>query len=141
MQIGLWSSKTNAKLKKNINDHATNTRRTEDEIKKDMEHFEEAEKENDHKKMKGYMKEELGLEEKDLEELEEIKRYVEVVESNKLKELQDDEQTIEKLKGKHELSPEDANNLMHKIKMIKKYVRAKTADSRQKEAELARKAI
>lgn len=141
MEIGLWSSKTNQKLKKIIDDHATSTRRTEDEIKKDMEHFEQAEKENDHEKMESYLKEELGLEQADLEELEEIKRYVEIVESNKLKDLADDEEVIEKLKEKHELNHDDAKNLMHKIRMIKKYVRVKSAEARKKESELARKAI
>jgi len=141
MEIGLWSTKTNSKLKRLIDEHATSTRRTEEEIEKDIEHFEEAERENDHEKMESYLKEELGLEEKDLEELEEIKRYVEIVESNKLKELADEEETIERLKEKHELSHEHAENLMHKIRMIKKYVRLKSAEARQKEAELARKAI
>ena len=141
MDIGLWSAKPNKKLKKLIDDHAKSTRRTEDEIEQDLAHFEEAEKHDDHEKMESYMKEELGLEESDLEELEEIKRYVELVEENKLKELVDEESTIDKLKEKHDLSDSDAKNLMHKIRMIKKYVRAKSAESRQKEAELARKAI
>ena len=141
MEIGLWSTKKNSKLKKIIDDHATSTRRTEEEIKQDIDHFDKAEKEGDHEGMESYLKEELGLEGKDIEELEEIKRYVEIVESNKLTELQDDEETIEKLKAKHELGHDHAKNLMHKIRMIRKYVRAKSAEARRKEAELVRKAI
>ncbi len=141
MDIGLWSSKTNAKLKKLIDEHATSTRRTEEEIVKDTEHIDKAEKEKDVAKIEEYMKEELGLEEKDIEELEEIKRYVEVVEENKLKELADDEEIIEKMKQKHGLEHEHAHNLMHKIRMIRRYIRAKSAEVRKKEAELARKAI
>jgi len=141
MEIGLWSTKKNSKIKKIIDDHATSTRRTEDEIKQDIAHFDKAEKDGDHKGMESYLKEELGLEGKDIEELEKIKKYVEIVESNKLKELQDDEKTIEKLKEKHELGHEHAKNLMHKIRMIRKYVRAKSVESRKNEAALARKAI
>ena len=139
MDIGLWSKKKNSKLKKLIDDHATSTRRTEEEIEKDMDHFEKAEKQNDHKKMESYMKEELGLEESDLEELEEIKKYVESVEENK--EMAEDEETIERLKEKHELSHDDAQNLMHKIRMIKKFMHSKTVEARKKELELARKSI
>lgn len=141
MEIGLWSKKTNNKLKQLIDEHATSTRRTEDEISKDLKHIGNAEKERNVKKIEKYLKEELGLEESDLKELEEIKHYVEVVEMNKLKELVDDEKIIDKLKEKHELGNEHASNLMHKIKLIRKYVRAKSAETRKTEAELAREAI
>lgn len=141
MEIGLWSTKKNSKLKKMINDHATSTRRTEEEIEKDIKHMDKAEKEKNTAKMEKYMQEELGLEMKDLEELEEIKRYVEIVENNKLKEIEDDAKTIEKLKDKHELKHEHAHNLMHKIRMIKKYVRTKAVEAREKETELATNAV
>ena len=72
--------------------------------------------------------EELWREGDDIEELEEIKHYVEVVEENKLKELADDEEIIEKLKDKHELEHKHASNLMHKIRMIRKYVRTKSME-------------
>ncbi len=78
----------------------------------------------------------VDLQKRDLGYLEEIKHYVEIVESNKLKDIKSDRNLINKLMDKHKINEHQARALTHHVNIIRHYVARKTRGDLARELKL-----